>query len=309
MPRTKPAAASLAALLPSWELSLDDRGLSARTQEVYKRTGKQFAAWLAAQGLAADVEAIDAPHIRSFLAAETARTSPVSAHQHYRNLRVLFRWLAREGERQAPDPMPRVDPPKVTTGVKPILADADLSRLLRGCEGQEFEARRDMAILRIMIDCGVRVSGIGGLQLADVDLPHKVLTVVLKGGDEHYAPVGRKAAAALDRYLRARARRPKAAESPWLWLGMAGRDVGHFGAAGIQDMIGRRGRAAGLGHLTPHWLRRGFAHSFLAAGGSDMDAARIAGWKSTVMVAHYAGELSAQRAREAHARLSPGDRI
>jgi hypothetical protein len=60
------AGAPVAALLPSWDLSLAEREL------------------------------------RAFLAAETERTSAVSAHQHYRNLRVLFRWLAREGEREAP---------------------------------------------------------------------------------------------------------------------------------------------------------------------------------------------------------------
>jgi site-specific recombinase XerD len=299
---------SLAQLLPSFELSLADRGLSPKTIEVYQRTGTQLTGWLERKKISTGVEDISAPHLRAFLAEEITRTSPVSAHQHYRNLRVLFKWLIREEERKSADPMLRVDPPKVTMQVKPIMTDGQLTALLKTCEGQDFESRRDMAILRIMIDCGVRVSGIGNLQLDDVDLPRKTLTVTLKGGDQHYAPIGRKSAAALDRYLRARARRP-AAPSPWLWLGLAGRDVGHFGAAGIQDMIERRGKEAGLGKLSPHWLRRGFAHSFLAAGGSEMDAARIAGWRGTQMVQHYAGELAGQRAREAHARLSPGDRL
>ncbi len=36
---------------------------------------------------------------------------------------------------------------------------------------------------------------------------------------------------------------------------------------------------------------------------------RIAGWKTRAMIEQYAGELAAERAREAHARLSPGDRF
>jgi site-specific recombinase XerD len=89
---TKPTAgASLAALLPSWLLSLAERDLSPRTIEAYSRTGDQFTRWLAAEGLPADTEGIDAPHIRAFLAAERERASAVSAHQHCRNLRVLFR--------------------------------------------------------------------------------------------------------------------------------------------------------------------------------------------------------------------------
>src|SRR5215469_13738168 len=159
-----PAGASLAALLPSWELNLSERGLSGRTVECYMRTARQLAAWLAAEGLPGATEGVDAPHLRAFLAAETARTSAVSAHQHYRNLRVLFKWLIREGERQAPDPMPRTDPPKVTRKIKPILSAGQLAALLRTCNGQDFESRRDLAVLRVLIDSGVRVSGLGNIQ-------------------------------------------------------------------------------------------------------------------------------------------------
>jgi site-specific recombinase XerD len=183
---------SLAGLLPSWIRSLDERDLSKRTQEVYLRTGEQFTRWLAENDLPTDTEGIDAPHIRAFLASETKRTSAVSAHQHYRNLRVLFKWLAKEGERLAPDPMFRVDPPKVTRKVKPILASDDIDKLLRTCTGQDFESRRDAAILSILIDTGVRVSGLGNMRLDDVNLHNKVIRVVLKGGDEHWIPLGKK---------------------------------------------------------------------------------------------------------------------
>lgn len=299
--------APLATLASSFELSLEERGLSERTVEAYQRTLTQFTAYLAEHKLPADAEGVDAPHIRAFLVAETARTSAVSAHQHYRNLRVLFKWMVKEGERTGADPMPRVEAPKVATKIKPMLTDDDLVKLLKAAEGTTFEARRDTAILRVLIDSGLRVSGLGGMLLKDVNLRAKTIKIVLKGGDERLVPLGRKAAAAVDRYIRIRSRHPRT-ESPWLWLGTSGRNTGHFGAAGIQDMIERRGKDAGLGKISPHWFRRTFAHDWLNSGGSEADCMRIAGWKTRTMIERYAGELVAERV-PAHARRAPGDRL
>jgi site-specific recombinase XerD len=175
--KTKDAGrgARFADLMPSFMLTLSERDLSAKTLEAYARTGAQFTRYLADNGLPDDTEGIDAPHIRAFLAAETGRTSAVSANQHYRNLRVLFKWLAREGERLGPDPMARVDPPKVTKKVKNVLTEAELTKLLRACEGTTFEHRRDTAIVRLLSCSGIErnaamAAAVMGLERAKRDV-------------------------------------------------------------------------------------------------------------------------------------------
>ncbi len=106
----------------------------------------------------------------------------MSANQHYRNLRVLFKWLAREEERLGPDPMARVDPPKVTEKIKNVLTEGQSWRsCLRACEGSEGEEhRRDTAIVRLLIDCGARVSRIANIYAKDVNLSRKTILIVLK---------------------------------------------------------------------------------------------------------------------------------
>jgi site-specific recombinase XerD len=299
----------LTALLPSWKLALDAANKSPKTITSYLDSVKRLEAYLTDEELA-----LDPASIRAFLAAERDRTSPASAAKHHRNLRVYFNWLIAEGEMKD-DPMATVEKVKVPVEAKPFFTNAELAALLKATKGPDFESRRDHAIIRILIDTGLRLSGLANLRFdpvndkdTDVFLDQLRLRVRLKGGEIWWAPIGSKAAAAIDRYLRARARSNYAA-SPWLWLGTRGIDTGHFADSGIRFMLRRRGEQAGVQNCIPHRFRHTFADSWLALGGNVDDLMNVAGWKSIAMPLRYAKGRGIARAAEAHKRLSPGDRL
>ncbi len=169
--------------------------------------------------------------------------------------------------------------------------------------------------MRVFIDTGVRVSGLAGLRYSpededqtDVFLRDRRLKITLKGGRQTFIPIGAKTAAALDRYLRARARHAQAS-SPWLWLGIRGTGVHHMTSSGVQQMLERRGREAGVQDVYPHRFRHTFADSWLANGGNVDDLMTIAGWTTYDMPLRYARGRGQARAADAMRRLSPGDRI
>jgi site-specific recombinase XerD len=312
-----PASAGppLTTFVTSWQLALEAATKSTRTIRSYLDSVKNLHAFLVDQRMPSDVEGVDAEHIRAFLLAEERRTSPVSAAVHFRNLRVFFGWLAREEERSNPNPMDRIEGPKVNKKAKEFFSDEELVRLLKTCQGSSFADRRDTAILRVLIDTGMRVSGLANLRYDpddeshnDVFLTQRKLRIRLKGGDETWVPIGKKAAAAMDRYIRVRARHVQAS-SPWLWLGVQGHNTAHMTDSGIRDMVGRRGGQAGIQNVHPHRFRRSFADKWLEAGGSTDDLMHITGWKTYDMVREYTEARGIARAHQAHARLSPGDRI
>jgi integrase len=80
-------------------------------------------------------------------------------------------------------------------------------------------------------------------------------------------------------------------------------------ASGVRQMIWRRSEEAGVPRLHPHSFRHYFSDQFLKAGGQESDLMALNGWSSSEMVRRYAASNRASRARDAHKRFAPGDRL
>lgn len=296
-------SADLRELGEEWDLSLAARNLSPKTRTTYGTAVTQFAAFLDARKLPTDVAVIRRDQVAAFLADLLARgKSPSTAKTRFGGLQAFFNWCVEEGE-LADTPMAKMKPPQVPDQPVDVLTDDQIAALLKVCEGRDFYARRDTAIVRVTLGGGMRRAEVTNLLVEDIDFAQSVIWVLGKGGRRRACPFGDKTALALRRYLRAREGHPDAA-SPRLWLGRNG----PIGYHAIPQVFERRGTKAGI-TFHPHQLRHTFAHLFLEAGGTERDLMSIAGWRSRQMLDRYARSTADQRARDAYKRLGVDDRF
>jgi site-specific recombinase XerD len=153
---------------------------SERTVETYGEALRLFDAFLARQGMPRQIAGIKREHVEAFIAELLAKWKPATASNRYRALHSFFKWAVEEGEIKT-SPMANTKPPVIPEQPPTVLNEEDLRRLLRQCEGKDFESRRDTAIIRLLLDTGMRRAELTGLMVEDIDFEHNIAVVLGKG--------------------------------------------------------------------------------------------------------------------------------
>lgn len=290
-------------LLGSWELHLRVERKSPMTIKSYGDGVRAYLRWCAANGKPA---VLDRRQLREFIdGLLTAGAKPATATARHLAVRRFSAWLTEEGEQDS-DPLLGLRSPKLDKPVIEPLTDDQLRAMLQACRGPDLRDKRDEALLRLMFTSGARAGEVVAMEVGDLNLRGDPPTAIIrrgKGGKGRVVPLAVEAAAAIDRYLRARkAHRLK--DDPALWLGDRGK---HFSYDALHQTLGMRAQMAGVRGFHPHRLRHTAAHRWLAKGGSEGGLMAVAGWANPEMLMRYTRNQASARAAEEAQRLNLGD--
>jgi site-specific recombinase XerD len=302
-----------AGFLRDWDRSLRAGNYPETTRYNYALAAAQLARYLVdnsddleASDAADDPTEVKREHIEAFQAWMITTRSPATALNKHKGLQQFFKWLMLDEEEISQSPMLRVRQPKVRQKLIPIIRDDDTKKLLNTCRGRSFIDLRDEAIIRLYYNTGARLSEVGNLAVRDVDMDTDSAHYHGKGSKDRRVRFGPKAARALNRYLRARAKH-RGAELPDLWL--ADRGERPLSPNGIKIRLKRRGEAAGVADVHAHRWRHNYAHEWKLAGGDTGDLMLLLGWTSEDMPRHYGASAAAERAQQVQVRMGIGERV
>jgi integrase/recombinase XerD len=241
-----------------------EKGLSLNTVSAYRRDLLKFDAFLQKRKLA--LETIRRDDLVDFMAhLYRQKLESKSVARHLVTLRNFFRFAQIQGL-TTEDPTVSLESPKVRRSLPGYLRLEEIERLVEQADLKTPRGLRDRAMLEVLYSTGLRVSELTSLRLTDIDTKVGCLRCIGKGDKERIVPVGRKALAIVERYLRdARAKLlGKAPPTNVLFVNQRGRPLTRVGVWKILSTYGRR---TGLRMaLTPHMLRHSFATHLLERG-------------------------------------------
>jgi integrase/recombinase XerD len=243
-----------------------EKGLAVNTLSAYRRDLAKFEDFAKKRKLA--LAAVKRDDLVDFLASlYRQKLESKTVARHLVTLRNFFRHAQVE-ELITEDPTAHLESPKIRRSLPGYLRLDEVEKLLELPDQTTPLGLRDRAMLEVLYSTGLRVSELTSLRVMDLDTKVGCVRCIGKGDKERIVPVGRKALAIVEKYLRhgriALIGTTRGTAGAFLFVNRRGRRISRVG---VWKIFSSYGRKAGLRvPLTPHMLRHSFATHLLERG-------------------------------------------
>jgi len=290
---------------PAWLQTFLDRlaaeDLSAATRRGYRYDLLQFVAWYTALNHAPpELPQLTEPDLIAWRQSMLTRggLKATSINRRLEAVRRLLRWAEASGA-TARNVALHVKSVRAPRERRPLgLTAAEVHGLLRAAGASSHGlARRNYALVQLMLQTGLRIGEVAALRRSDIVLRDRVGTVRVRSGKglkEREVPLNATARRALRQLLE-----PEPATSPEAAVFRSSRNAA-MPVRSMQNVIAALARRAGLTQsgITAHSLRHTFALTWLRQHpGQLVELAQLLGHESLDTTAVYTRASAADLAR------------
>lgn len=268
-----------------------EKGLSENTIEAYRRDLGGFLAFCEERGIE-DINSVKRTEINTFvLKLHDEKLTPTTVVRKIASLRGYFKWLCAN-EYCKSDPTLTLEQPKLPKRLPKVMTIQEIEEIL----SQNLDELHTV-ILELLYGCGLRVSELANIETNDIDIKSKYLQCMGKGSKERIVPLGKKAVAALKKYLPVRDFNLKKNNIVTKKL-LVNQDGRILTRQDIYTFIHSQGDKIHK-HISPHTLRHSFA-THLLENGADLRVVQELLGHSDVSTTQLYTHVSKKRLKEVY---------
>ncbi|HMI25316.1 MAG TPA: site-specific integrase, partial [Streptosporangiaceae bacterium] len=259
-----------------------ERGLAPVSVRCYSKQAKAF---LAAIGGPEAVSGLDAGQVTAFIVDWSRDFTTGSAKAMVTSLRAFLRFAHATGRTAVPlaGAVPAVASWRLSA-LPRGLSQAEIARLLGGCDRDTACGLRDYAVLSLLARLGLRGAEAAGLRLDDIDWRAGEIAVTGKGSRTERLPLPALAGEALAAWLTGG--RPRC-ESRAVFVTVR-RPYRQLTPEAVRAVMGRACDRAGLERRGSHRFRHALATEMLRAGASLPEVGQVLRHRSLLSTSVYA---------------------
>lgn len=267
-------------------------GKSPKTIAWYEEMLKDFDRFLDKTKKKTTIANLDVELVREFIVQEQERgLSPYTVQGKVRSLKSFSSWLFNEGY-TSENVLLTLKLPKVPVNLIEPLTDEEIEKLVSYQNQLTAIGSRNIALLVLLLDSGLRVSELCGLRFDDAHIEEGYLKVFGKGSKERIVPIGALAQKMLWRYVFHFRPEPAVVLDNYLFLTLDGKPLR---PNAVKLLLKRWGKKAGVPRLHAHLCRHTYATNFLCHNCGDVfRLQQILGHTTLEMVRRYVHFASTQ---------------
>ena len=259
-----------------------EKHLSENTIEAYMRDLGQFAHYILRMYDVApkDVEREMIEHYMGWLYSNNKEKS--SQARALSGIKSFFNFLLLN-EIIESSPAELIEPPKAGRPLPDTLSVEEIDLLLSSIDTSTPKGLRDCAILEVLYSCGLRVSELCDLRIADLFFGEGYIRITGKGDKQRLVPVSGIARDRIQLYMEHR--KPEKANDDTLFLNNRGKKLTRVM---IFTIIKQAAQRVGINkNISPHTFRHSFATHLLKGGANIRQVQELLGHENILTTEIY----------------------
>lgn len=281
-----------------------DEGKDGKTIQAYRSNVIQFTDWYAHTTGRDDLVKVKPIDIKEYLGylRHHENRAQATINKATAALKTYFKFLQEQGYIQD-NPMTRIKIQKIqqtaeSKGIMKWLTRQEQERYISyvELEKNEFKRLRNLVIVDLMLFAGLRVSDVSDLKISDINMNGNIEITIREGKQGKYANVMliEKHGKNLRKWIRYRQGLDKYSDSNYLFVSERS---GHLTARGIQTMIEKYAKLAGMEQVSCHRFRHSFCKNLANAGVAIQTIADLARHESIDTTRIYVENSQQERIR------------